>query len=100
MTKLQTLANKVEKARVKAQAARSAYEALEKEYEALCKETEEKVEQSCKGRYSRTLMYKGKTVKVEKLVHSWVIVRTDKKRDHYDSLRQIRLGIVSGAIAI
>jgi chromosome segregation ATPase len=99
MKKLQTLAEKVAKAQEAVYSAQAKLQALEKEYEQLCKETEELVEQSGKG-FNRTLYYKGKSIKVAKQTYSWVIVRKDKSREHYDSLRQIRLGIVDGTISI
>jgi hypothetical protein len=99
MKKLQILADKVAKAQKAVYEAQEKLLALEKEYENLCKETEELVEQSGKG-FSRTLYYKGKSVKVAKQTYSWVIVRKDKSREHYNSLRQIRLGIVDGTISI
>jgi hypothetical protein len=99
MKKLQTLAEKVAKAQEAVYSAQAKLQALEKEFEQLCKETEEQVQQSGKG-FNRTLYYKGKSVKVAKQTYSWVIVRKDKSREHYDSLRQIRLGIVDGTISI
>jgi flagellar basal body rod protein FlgF len=99
MTRLEKLAAQVARAQEAFYAAQAKLQAMEKDYEKLCKETEEQVEQSGKG-FSRTLYYQGKSVKVAKQTHSWVIVRKDKSREHYNSLRQIRLGIVDGTISI
>jgi hypothetical protein len=99
MKNLAVLAAKVAKAQEAVQEAQNKLAVLEKEYEKVCKETEELVEQSGKG-FSRTLYYKGKSIKVAKQTYSWVIVRKDKSREHYNSLRQIRLGIVDGTISI
>jgi len=96
---LASKATKIAKARAALDEAQKNLMILEKEYENLSQETESLVEQSGKG-FSRTLYYQEKAVKVAKQSRSWVIIRNDKSREHYDSLRQIRLGIVAGTISI
>jgi len=92
---------KIERARARHAAAVSALNRADQDYEALCQKTEKLVEQSGTGqRLNRTLTYKGRKVHVVCNRYSWVIVRADGKREHFDSLRAIRIGIVRGKIAI